>query len=963
MNILVNVINQKLKVKTNTKKLVSGTQKFIRFEFNLDNAWNDLLVFAQFVQNGKAYNDYLDENNCVYLPPEIAAGKFIVLLYGSGSNVIATTNYLTFEVDKNMLVSDAQSTEITESLYNKLVNIVKTYASQSASGAPTPVPSSSLMTDPKTIYLYTGSEDNFIKGDWYYFSNGELQHGGTYGVGVTDGSLTIEGAAADAKVVGDALVSKIAKPLTSPNGTNGQLLRTNGDGTTQWVDEGLPTDEQTETAVNAWLDEHPEATTTVQDGAVTWAKLNDSVQEEIDRKAPAIMADSEQEYTHTGLTFADKITFIGNPYAFDTAKHANRPNLFPDISAFDYEANGVDVQRKGRFLLLNGTPTKTGTSTAYAKAENDITPGSYKLIVKFHVGNSVVSQEKHKFLIQIEDKDCQYRVFAHQDVTYQYDISIEQASPKILVGLGTVVGDVYDGFAVWYALYASDVTIVDTDHIVNNGETYVYEASISEQVVDTGQHQSVLEVLTDTKEYIDNHVPADVVTDKDLIYVSPEMFGAAGDGVADDTTAINNCLSYASEHGKPVRGYGEYKITDAVVLNSQYLNVYLKKIAYSGSNNAVEILHKNIKFEFDTIKSNSVGIHFGKNTQADYYARDCQVIGNAIYSAADCILARSKTLYNVCEIKLLSSTNANCAKAYVIDDEFGASEYVFENSQCHCPNGYVAYEFVSSKFYNFTVESDCKFGLLNPIGCVCIGWRHAEQTDGIAIRVFNGVLDRTNGPLIIFTKSPSPSIMGVKFISSLALPWYAIDMSAIQNYDTVDTYDDWQTLAYTGVELGTPMRGAMSTSRVVFADKVYLIGGHKVFVPEKRSTAVIDVETCDFRLMEGQADEDIRSANLIIPYLVTDFIIGAPHTDIYFNASFGAVGYNDLTITQENGNTCTIYDKLGNILFDGTNLGDGKWHMKCVMNKSSNGRNTSTRINHWWCYDGTNEIWEITKLA
>ena len=186
MNILVNVINQKLKIKANTKRLVSGTQKFIRFEFILDDAWDDLLVFAQFIQNGRAYNDYLDENNSVYLPPEIVDGKFNVLLYGSGSNVIATTNYLTFEVDKNMLISDAQSTEITESLYNKLVNIVKTYASQSASGAPTLASSSSLMTDPKTIYLYTGSEDNYIKGDWYYFLGGQLQHGGTYGAGVVD---------------------------------------------------------------------------------------------------------------------------------------------------------------------------------------------------------------------------------------------------------------------------------------------------------------------------------------------------------------------------------------------------------------------------------------------------------------------------------------------------------------------------------------------------------------------------------------------------------------------------------------------------------------------------------------------------------------------------------------------------------------------------------------------------------
>lgn len=56
-------------------------------------------------------------------------------------------------------------------------------------------------------------------------------------------------------------------------GNAGQLLRTNGDGTTEWVDEGLPTDEQTETAINKWLDDHPEATTTVADGSLTYEKF------------------------------------------------------------------------------------------------------------------------------------------------------------------------------------------------------------------------------------------------------------------------------------------------------------------------------------------------------------------------------------------------------------------------------------------------------------------------------------------------------------------------------------------------------------------------------------------------------------------------------------------------------------------------------------------------------------------
>lgn len=70
---------------------------------------------------------------------------------------------------------------------------------------------------------------------------------------------------------------KVAQPLDENNqptdGTDGQLLRTKGDGSTAWVDEGLPTDEQTTQAVSDWLDAHPEATTTVQDHSLTYEKL------------------------------------------------------------------------------------------------------------------------------------------------------------------------------------------------------------------------------------------------------------------------------------------------------------------------------------------------------------------------------------------------------------------------------------------------------------------------------------------------------------------------------------------------------------------------------------------------------------------------------------------------------------------------------------------------------------------
>lgn len=80
---------------------------------------------------------------------------------------------------------------------------------------------------------------------------------------------------------------KVAQPLDGnnqpTNGTSGQSLRTKGDGTTEWAAVGLPTDTQTAAAVSVWLDNHPEATTTVQDGSITKEKLNISLIAELNK--------------------------------------------------------------------------------------------------------------------------------------------------------------------------------------------------------------------------------------------------------------------------------------------------------------------------------------------------------------------------------------------------------------------------------------------------------------------------------------------------------------------------------------------------------------------------------------------------------------------------------------------------------------------------------------------------------
>ncbi len=132
--VYINVSGQKLSAAPSCGGFVDGSQRFVRFIFYLGEDWEGLTVAAQFAQSGTAYNVLLDEQNCAYLPSEIKEGTFSLTIRGTAGDVIATTNALIFRATKNCFVSDAQSTEISQSLYSQLVDKVNSIASWDVEG-------------------------------------------------------------------------------------------------------------------------------------------------------------------------------------------------------------------------------------------------------------------------------------------------------------------------------------------------------------------------------------------------------------------------------------------------------------------------------------------------------------------------------------------------------------------------------------------------------------------------------------------------------------------------------------------------------------------------------------------------------------------------------------------------------------------------------------------------------------
>lgn len=154
---------------------------------------------------------------------------------------------------------------------------------------------------------------------------------------------------------GRDLISALdAKKISFPNdgadfGNSGDQLRSLGDGGVEWAAPGMPTYEQTEQAISDWLNEHPEATTTVTDGAITDAKLNDALKRELVYGFETV-ADMEAADTL-------KAGMICHTSGFNTSGDGG--DTWYRVSSSG-EANGVDVIQLQDGLFANAISLHNG---------------------------------------------------------------------------------------------------------------------------------------------------------------------------------------------------------------------------------------------------------------------------------------------------------------------------------------------------------------------------------------------------------------------------------------------------------------------------------------------------------------------------------------------------------------------------------------------------------------------------
>jgi hypothetical protein len=125
-------------------------------------------------------------------------------------------------------------------------------------------------------------------------------------VSVVDGQLVIDGVSYDLGGVG---IVSITKTGTSGLVDTYTILMTDGTSTTFTVTNGDSSDAKIQGFIEDWLDEHPEATTTIQDGSVTEEKLHPDLQEKMN-SVHVDMGANSYKFTFVGQLYTPPSAYV-----------------------------------------------------------------------------------------------------------------------------------------------------------------------------------------------------------------------------------------------------------------------------------------------------------------------------------------------------------------------------------------------------------------------------------------------------------------------------------------------------------------------------------------------------------------------------------------------------------------------------------------------------------------------------
>lgn len=427
-----------------------------------------------------------------------------------------------------------------------------------------------------------------------------------------------------------------------------------------------------------------------------------------------------------------------------------------------------------------------------------------------------------------------------------------------------------------------------------------------------------------------------------LGYVTPEMFGAVGDGVTDDLAAIQAALVSAQELNLPMRATHSYLVSDSISIDSK-MDVYIHSLKYTGTETAVIMDCQQSRVDIRYLTSGGVGVTIRGETK--------RAIGNDLNLGfldcnSHCILLEAPVKdVTANRITFLQLKAGGDGCKCILSDMSGES-FVAENTYTggHCTNADWAFYGPgnNSKFYNFQVETNIKGGFcfVQNMNALICGDRHAESMrDGEYpfIKAFSESIPGTSG---------AGSSGALTYISSISMKVNEIDVSelspqAVNPSGYVSYAMSSQALGHIFCRIdGYGVTGENGyTIYQHFADGALIWRNCLIFqnVPEKYYTVSENL--------------DLRTIGPDTPALPTIFEIGCTDCEIRLHPTYCFMGIRKFEVIQTAEHRATIYDYFTNsVVFDGTSLGAGTYEVSTYL------ANNVARI------DGEGMAWRVRKI-
>lgn len=652
-------------------------------------------------------------------------------------------------------------------------------------------------------------------------------------------------------------------------------------------------------------------------------------------------------YEHKDLPEGEKtVTVSGDGVFGDTVIVGNFTNLIPNGGfSKSFPNHGITLSKKGDGYVITGATTTQSASMYFTdNMGNYDIPISADLIGKtlLHAMFADVANGNASLTVAfLNANKTQLSKVSDSLRNKTKEIVVPEETAYLRVSIYCSTNNAYNSEFKYYLIEKDKCqTVTLTDNAVEI-------QSISETEIHSVPYKHTVRYIVTLRKLIDDYAGGGKVT-----YITPEDFGAFGDGSTDDSTAISECLEAASQTGKMVIMAGRYFITSPITITQSGLEIICNDIVYNGTDCAVKIVGRENKIKIHSITSNGIGLAFEAIGQksTSYNSVEVNTIASQSHGIAF-IKGTSFAHQNTVKFELIRAGGSGCYGICFLQPE-GTNGFIAE---CNFYGGQIAncewavYKVGgNSRCYGFEIEENVQGGF------------YTNETGGLIIYFPRSAESQRDGnlPFYKFTGTDNVHIYG-----SSDMPYTEIDLS-----EAIDVYTNASGQAhplheskfavYEGQIIPKPHREGVNVEiPSIYTHRAYIWGKYLIMTPHMAYRKVVEEAIFDTRILTSEVDYDARLRKF--SQLPTKFVVNTINTEIYLHESYCAFGFNEFEVEQANGFTCKIYDKLNNLIFDGTEQGDGLYKFNVYKDSTYCANHTTGLLRR----DFTGHYWQVLKLG